>query len=31
VCAEDLVALGAAATHLASGWDAALRADSATS
>ena len=31
VYAEDLVALVAAATRLASGWDAALRADSATS
>ena len=31
VYAEDLVPLVAAATRLASGWDAALRADSATS
>lgn len=31
VYAEDLVALVAAATRLASSWDAALRADSATS
>jgi len=30
VYAEDLVALVAAATRLASGWDAALRGDSAT-